>query len=41
MTPTCLSEDDHAIGDEYDLQVAAIDGVTTSQLANTGRNFAI
>jgi hypothetical protein len=39
MTPTCLLEDDHAKGDEYDL--AAFDDVTTNQLANTGRGFAI
>jgi hypothetical protein len=39
MTPTCLLEDDHAKGDEYDL--AASDDVTTNQLANAGRRFTI
>jgi hypothetical protein len=36
MTPTCLMEDDHAKGDDYD--PTAFDGVTTIQLA---RSFTI
>jgi hypothetical protein len=37
MTPTCLLENERAKVDEYNL--AAFDGVTTTQLANTWRGF--